>query len=150
MAPVFPTLFLLPRPPVDADADERADPGWWSKRPPGWLGLDPADPVDASDTDDPEEKGGSDRSDGLGDGGLRLKNSPVEDADLDCCVRIGVGCGVPLSDVTTGDSKREPPEPAMPKPPLLMVEEEPASLGARERRGGRAARRRGLNLGASL
>ena len=37
---------------------------------PGPIALDPADPVEVSETEDPEEKGGKDRSDGEGDGGF--------------------------------------------------------------------------------
>ncbi len=52
--------------------------------------VDPPDPVDVvSDTDEPEEKGGSERSDGDGDGGLVLSVPPP----------------LFLSPWTTGDSK---------------------------------------------
>jgi hypothetical protein len=37
---------------------------------PGPIALDPPDPVDASETEDPEENGGNERSEGDGDGGF--------------------------------------------------------------------------------
>ena len=54
------------------------------------MAFDPPDPVDVSETEDPDENGGKDRSDGEGDGGLpdaptTLRLCTIGDSSLSCC-----------------------------------------------------------------